>query len=452
MRKLWLLGVVLAAVTWLAACSDKSDGISPDNSIELYGNAYNLTSGVIWQNNPNIVLKSVPYNFYDNYDGRTDTVRGYAVGTEKYHTGNFMVSLYENGLTFNPSTEKAQGRASVVCFHMASPSTDELKEGTYKFGDDKLPFTFTGYCSSDYNTMSMSNIAATLTGGEVTVAKLANGGYQLKFLCKTSFNADVKGTYTGRLDQCRVSQVNFTQFDNVHIAGLMDSVYVLSWYTEKFVKYLINTIARGYPDEYGYIRKLPTEEAAAIIGYTKEGDRYIDYANSGYDVDIAYHGTSFLSLATGLTQDAISARRNLDNVDLALRWDDTAQEFHFLSPIKARAMLKRNGKYDFPCHTIYMKAPANFTDDDYQNATVEDFNFEMKDEDVVIPTANFKPTYVYFQTGKGVMGIIKVKSFTEKGVQTDFDIYTSGYMDVTLNPALQIELKCPAVVANPQIR
>lgn len=453
MRRLWLYGMVLAAVTWLAACSDKAEGLSPDNSINLYGNVFGLSSGVIWQNNPNMVLKSVPYVFLDSHDGVTDTVKGYTVGTEQYQTGNFMLSLYEDGLSYNPSMEKAQGRGSSVCFHMASPSVTELKEGTYKFGDDKSPFTFTGFCSSDYNTMSTSNIAAALTEGEVTLEKLsAEGNYRVKFQCKTGFGAEVKGTYTGRLDQCRVSQVNFTQFDNVHLAGLMDSIHVTSWYNEKFVKYLINTIARGYPEEYGYIRKLPTEEAAAVIGYTKEGDKYIDYANSGYDLDLGYHGKAFLSLATGLAQNAAAVRRNPESADIALRWSDAEGAFHFMSPIKSRPMLKRNGKYDFPCHTTYMNVPQGFSESDYQNFKVEDLNFEMKDEDVVIPMANFRPTYLYFQTGKGVKGIIKVKSYTEKGEQTDFDIYSNGYIDVTLNPALQIELKCPAVVANPQIR
>ncbi len=101
-----------------------------------------------------------------------------------------------------------------------------------------------------------------------------------------------------------------------------------------------------------------------------------------------------------------------------------------------------------------MKAPDSFTDADYENLTTESFLFQLNEEDVEIPTQDFKPCYVFFQTGKGVLGVIKVKSYTSLDSKLDLDPSFGGSMGNVLpqNPALQLEIKCPAVIANPEIR
>lgn len=161
---------------------------------------------------------------------------------------------------------------------------------------------------------------------------------------------------------------------------------------------------------------------------------------------------SLFSLSTGLSQIANDARKNKEQIDLALTWNKEQEAFYFESPIRIRSMLDHKSKYDFPCHTVYMNAPEGFSDTDFENLSADDFSFQITEEKVKISTADFKPAYVFFQTGKGVLGVIKVKSYVPQDMKTEYDIYTGGYIDSPLNPSIQLEIKCPAVVANPQIR
>ena len=100
-------------------CSDSDgDALSPERVIRLYGRSYNLQSGVIWLSNPNMVVSSEPYVYEDVYvndEGEqvTDRVEGVCPGDDQTETGNFMLSLYEEGLTYNEKLEKAQGKVLV---------------------------------------------------------------------------------------------------------------------------------------------------------------------------------------------------------------------------------------------------------------------------------------------------------------------------------------------------
>lgn len=252
--KKYLWGVAFCMLVCICSCSDQDDNlINPDKMIRMYGYSYNLHSGVIWQSNPNAIVSSIPYIYEDTYekDGTmvTDRVEGFRAGDERIETGNFMISLYETGLYGNMELEKAQGKGACICFHLASPELGELAPGKYVFGADKKPYTFIGYCSSDYNTQNKENIPAVLSEGEVTVEK--NGdNYRVVFQCKTTFGGDIAGEYNGTLQQHRVSQVSFTEYNNVSLSGLMDEVEIVMWYTSdvvrKFLKaYGLDDLSRG---------------------------------------------------------------------------------------------------------------------------------------------------------------------------------------------------------------
>ena len=127
-KKVYLIGIMLWALSCFWGCSDsKDDAVSPERMIRLYGRSYNLQSGVIWQSNPNTVATSVPYVYEDVYEYRgeqiTDRVEGFRTGDDWTETGNFMLSLYEDGLYYNEGLEKAQGEAACICFHLASAET-----------------------------------------------------------------------------------------------------------------------------------------------------------------------------------------------------------------------------------------------------------------------------------------------------------------------------------------
>ncbi len=445
MRKRCLLGGILCMLACILSCSDQDDNsVSSDRMIRLYGYSYNLQSGAIWQSNPNVVVSNIQYVYEDSYekDGVmvTDKVEGFRAGDDRIETGNFMLSLYENGLYCNEKLEKAQGKGACICFHLASPEIGELVPGKYVFGTDKQPYTFVGYCSSDYNTQNKDNIPATISEGEVTIEK--NGEeYRVVFQVKTTFGGEVAGEYNGDLTRCRVSQISSSEYDNVSLAGLLDEVEVTPWYSVAFVQMLMDQFGR------------PLEYASDILGVEEGYNGYISPAEVTTTLDTEF-GQSLFSLSSGLSFTADKARRNLEDMDLALVWDKEKESFRFESPIRMRSMLGHNAKYDFKSHTIYMKAPDSFTDADYENLTTESFLFQLNEEDVEIPTQDFKPCYVFFQTGKGVLGVIKVKSYTSLDSKLDLDPSFGGSMGNVLpqNPALQLEIKCPAVIANPEIR
>lgn len=436
--------------------------MSPDRTIRLYGRSYHLQSGVIWRSNPNTVVSSVPYVYEDVYEKGgeqvTDRVEGFRAGDDRTETGNFMLSLYEEGLYYHEGLEKAQGEAACICFHLASPETERLVPGKYVFGTEKLPGTFMGYCSSDYNTSDRENVPAVLKDGEVVIEQQGEE-WHVTFLCETTFGGEVAGEYRGKLDACRVSQVSSTEYKNVALAGLLEEVEVTAWYNEMLLRAIFDEALADtdFGGVEGFMEMLGLtsfDDFAVAMGLEVDDGRYFDVGNAEGDYDLEYNGTSLFSLTTGMSQLVRDAVKNAESVDLALLWDRTKEAFRFESPIRIRSRVGHRDKYNFPCHTIYMKAPDDFSDADFEHLSAETCSFDMKEETVEIPTQHFQPCYVFFQTGKGVQGVIKVISWVPEGVQVRSMDGMDGMMGdrVPQNPVLQLEIKCPAVVADPQLR
>lgn len=404
----FIYGVVLAWLS-LGSCSDKEDGLDSSVMLDIYGRQYSLSEGVIWENNPNVTVATVPYVFEDTYvnaDGVevTDQVAGYTAGAVSNTTGNFMLSLYEDGLSYNDALQVAAGKAACICFHLSSEEADQLKMGKYVYGKEKVANHFIAYSSSDYDT-EKSNIPAEITEGEVTVAG-ANGNYSVKFNCKTSFGGEVKGEYTGILHKCRVAQQPSAYYESLTLAGLMDTVVTTeTWFG-------------GEPE-----------------------------ISTSLDIN---NGAAFLSTGSGTCKYARDGGKDL--VDIALVWDKTKESFYFESPIRMRSLLGHNSTYNFPCHTIYMKAPDSFTDADFENLEKNEFSFEIREEKVEFPTGDFKPGYVFFQTGKGIRGVIRVKGFAPLGSKTESQWGGWVIVDSQVNPVLYIDVKCPASFLDPKIR
>ena len=447
MRKKYLFGMLLSGLLCLSSCSDSDDDSVAQNTLSMYGNTYILESGMIWQSNPNSVVTSVPYIYEDNYemDGQqfSDKVEGTRAGDESVETGNFTISLYEHGLTVSPALEKAQGKGATICLQLCSPELNQLKAGEYTFADTKQPFTFIGFCASDYNTQDRNPVPAQITEGKLSVER-SGDNYSIRFSGKTSFEGEVSASYNGPLQTTRVSQVSSTEYENVRLAGLLDMVAIKYWYPLDIVQ--------GWMNAYGYtsIQDVCMDFLGDYMGV--EDDKV--YFGVEYDYDDSYEGTALFSLSTGIAQVAYNMRRATTRplVDLALVWDKDSESFYFESPIKVRSILghSQNYNYDFPTHTIYMAAPAGFTDADFENISADDFLIDVTDQKVMIPAQNFKPAYIFFKTGKGVTGVIRVKEYIPQGTVSVEDWGT--YMDLVTNPTLVIDIKCPAVVANPQIR
>lgn len=455
MKRLLLLDALL--VLCLSGCDDNSD-FSPEvasGTLSIHGNTYNIASGVLWQNNPNRVTTSEPYDYEDTYEkgGATvvDVINGFKAGTEVFSSGNFMISLYEDGLKFSPDVERSLGTGATVCFHLASPEIDRLVPGTYTYGTDLKPNTFTAYCSSQYNASDNKAIPATITDGKVSI-ETSGDEYTVKFDCVVSTGGTVTGMYKGKLDYCYVSQIKSVEYDDISLSGLMREVEVITWYGRDIVESLISQYI-----EYGMLPEgLSFDEASQALGLDRvvqDGqEKFISWEESGTDLDTGYNGFAFFSITSGQCQNALGSRNTPDQWDLALKYDDENEEFFFESPIKMRDWLDHGNRYKYQSHTIYMNAPESFTDADFDNLSVDNFTIEIKDEKVTVPTVGFKKKYLFFQSGKGTRGVIKVKGWTSIGMKSTYDPMSACYQDVTLNPALILEIKCPATVATPPIR
>lgn len=403
----WFLGTCLC----IGACSDKDDGtVTTSSVLHVYGQNYNLNSGVIWKNNRNVMISTVPYVYKDTYineegQQQTDEITGYSAGRDRQETGNFMLSLYEPGLVFDNNLESITGRGACICFHLSSPDTEKLIPGKYTFGKEKLPNTFTAYSSVFYDTQKSVD-PAEITKGEIIIEKNSDT-YHIEFNTLATNGAKITGQFDGTLKECKVKQLASANYDNVSIAGLLDSIYTI-----------VEQMGIIFPTEWG-----------------------LDESN----------GAAFYSTTTGTSNVATNAKNV--NVDIALLWDRKTESFIFESPIRMRSWLGHNDNYNLPCHTIYMKAPDSFTDTDFEKLDDTGFSFDIEEQKVIFNTQTFQPGYVFFETGNGIQGVIHVKRFTPTGSKRE-DFMGMGFLFITtpVNPTLIMDIKCPANFIDPKIR
>lgn len=410
---------MLFAVSLLTSCSDDDESTSVESNVSMYGLQYSFTSGVIWQNNPHDLVTTVPYIYKDTYTTDsgtevTDEVEGFTFSSDSKQVGNFMISLYEDGLTFNGELSSTKGTGACICFHMNSEDVNSLSDGKYVYGNENEPGTFVAYASSEYST-SEKVTPAVVDSGYVNVSH-SGDEYSVEYEVRTTFGGIIKGVYKGQLAQCRVPQVESAEYSDIKLMGLLDQTYVTYWI-------------------YGYNYGTATD--------------YDNGTNSDFN-----NGYALFSLTSGMAQTAYGSRKAKDKVDIAMKWDEANSQFRMESPIVMRKYLGHDSYYDFPCHTIYMKAPSSFTDDDFENLSSEDFATTITDEEVTIPVTtpdDFQPVYVFFKTGNGVQGVIRFKQYFE-GYSTILDRGGAVTYEYPVNPSLLMDVKCPAVVANPQIR
>lgn len=403
-KRVCFIGGLLLLLGSLMSCSD-SDKDDASAVLQMYGASYHLSDAVLWEYNPNTVIPSVPYIFKDMYVDEsgttiTDNVEGYTVGTEKQVLGNFTLSLYEEGLVFNPALEAVYGSAACICFHLSSSKADRLVPGRYTYNTNREALTFYAYVSADYDTETTVK-PAEITEGEVNVSG-DEGNYQISFKTKTSFGGDISGFYEGPVHRCKVEQNKSASYENIRLAGLLDTVKV--------------------------------EYFDPASGYRYE--TRLDISN----------GAAFLSTTTGLC----SYAKDKANADIALLWDTSKQAFKFESPIRMRSHLGHDDTYNYACHTIYMKAPDTFTDADYDNLETTGFEFTVEEKEVILPINNWKSCYVFFETGNGIKGVMKLKNFVPIGERQEENFGTQIYYPV--NPVIVMDMKIPVTYNNLRIR
>ncbi len=402
----------------LVGCSDNNDATN-SSQIVLYDNAFNVGSAVIWQGNPYTIANTQPYIWHDTYVNDqgvtvTDDVEGITVSDNSTQLGNYTLSLYENGLTYNPELASAKGKGAVVSIQLCSDDVNGVKDGTYTYSETTEPGTFRAYCSSEYQSQKTIKPAA-ITEGNVNVAK-SGDTYNVTISGKTSFGGSVEAKYEGPLEVCKIPQQTSLEYSDVSMAGMIDSVKIEVYYGDVLLG-AATELDNGNPD-------------------------YPDFGT----------GLAFFSLTSGMTQTASAAKK--DQADLALYWDEPDSCFRFQSPITMREHLGHKAEYLFPCHTKYMKAPKSFTDTDFENLDATAFNPNIQETDVEIPVTtadDFETSYVFFETGHGVKGVMRLKQYTPRS-EGSYDYYSVMTYKYEIGPKLLMDIKCPAIVSNPQIR
>ncbi len=409
-KRMYLMGAIALGLLCLGSCSDDDDGLDLNKSITAYGEPYELTEVIAWESNPYVVRTTVPYIFEDIYEKEgnevTDEVEGFAPGTGTKEYGNFMLSFYERGMEYNEDLTRITGKGVCLSCHLVSPEKDRLVPGKYVFNTERAANTFTAYFSSEYDPEGYVT-PAIITEGEVNIEE--NGGkYKVEFRCGNAYGGKMSGTYEGVIRQVKVNQQLTAIYNDLMLSGLMRYVYV-------------NYESMFFPE------------------MTK------DYE----DFDIWYKNSAFFSSATGDCRSADASGR--ESVDVALIWDRDNNYFRFESPIRMRAMLGHDDTYNYPCHTIYAWAPASFTDEDFDNLDITGFTFDLENEsEVILGIDPFKGGFVFFKTGEGKKGVIRVKDFTPMGSQTESSFFGSTTAEV--GPKLMIDVKSEASFPNPIMR
>lgn len=376
-KRHWIFVLMLLYSIGFGACSDDEEGTVAGN-ISFYGEEFLLEQGAVYRDNNHAVIAVEDYVFEDSYETeaglKKDEVEGFCAAMTDGQTGNFLVGLYEQGFVLNDETKDARGGGACICLRLASPDVEKMLPGKYIYSKSRAAYTFVGYSSVNYDSPSV--IPNELTEGVVNV-DCEGEIYTIIFDCKTSFGAEVKGSYVGVLKafdiRKNVESVDFKE--NIKLEALFDKVN----YTD------LEGIDHSEPD---YLRA------------------YSFYASSNKTI---YSANLYRNLSESEKQ----------NIDIALAYDASAKAVRFESPIKMRALLWHNTyknetlfnyTFDLPCHTKYMPAPEGFTEEDFDALKeIGDFNINFSETVVTVPVNRVEPYFVFVQTGNGALGCIRIK-------------------------------------------
>ena len=295
---------------------------------------------------------------------------------------------------------------------LASPETGRLVPGTYTYSPNHDANTFLGYSSVNYDT-GETPAPNRITEGTVEVAQTGEI-YTITFDCKTSFGGEIKGNYVGTLRSfdIRKNVETIYSYEDIELDALLEQV--------------------DYTDLEGVVHSEP------------------DYLR----------GNAFLMSAT---QQVYSANlyRDLANtakedIDIALAYDREKEAVYFESPIKMRALLWHDTyqgetlfdyTFNLPCHTRYMPAPTDFTNEDFEALQEPgDFDFEFAEARAEIPVNAALPCFVFVQTGNGQKGVIRVESISPESTEMIAGVVYPA------NPSVVMDIKFPRTYSEQQIR
>lgn len=394
MRKSIILSTCCILLLLVFSCEDhpEGDGVLAGNAFRMYGMNYSLSSGILWHEIPlNIVHPTT--EVYQEIHGVGDTTRLIAPSAEVSDTitGKFIVSLYGEGITYDPDSRRALGKSNVVTFHI-SMENDELKLGTYRFDNANKANTFYGYSSIEYDFSKGTGSINPIGEGSLEIRKEGEL-YMIAFDCKSVSDQTIKGTYTGELRLVDNREVSLFEVKDVTLEGLSDSCFTYRYW-------------KNPPDFLGY-------------GYDKDAKVYCISSN-GFVI-------SPMEIGYNIPDKSI--------VDIAwLNYYKSNSRCCFETPMKMALYTIFNAKY----HTKFVNDVASsgiaFTVEDFDKLTRADghvfqtMKIEADHQDFPVDVA--LPRIVLFQNSKGIKGAIKIKEIEPivMGDKKFYDEYTYQYV------------------------
>lgn len=374
MRKSIVLSTCCMLLLLVFSCEDHSDkepAFSGGNAFRMYGMNYSLSSGVLWHEIPLNIVHPTTYLYQEIHGvGDTTTLTAPSVDVSDTITGKFIVSLYGEGISFDPDSRKAVGKSNVVTFHI-SMEGDELKLGKYSFDNTNMANTFYGYSSIEYDFGKGTGSVNPIGEGSLEIRKEGDE-YVIEFDCKSVSDQTIKGTYKGELQLVDNREVSLREVRDVTLEGLSDSCFTYRYW-------------KNPPDYLGY-------------GYDKDAKVYCVSSN-GFVL-------SPMELGYNIPDKSI--------VDIAwLNYFKTNSRCCFETPVKMALYTIFNAKY----HTKFVNDVASsgipFTVQDFDQLTKADGHvlqsMKIEADGKDFPVDSPLPRIVLFQNSKGIKGAIKIK-------------------------------------------
>lgn len=295
-----------------------------------------------------------------------------------------------------------------------------LSPGRYVLGDTEGGAIKAAYFSSSYSTAETStDRIAPANKGFLEIKKVDAQTIDATFELETDYGAKVKGKYSGPLRHSdgRIPAVNKAE-------GL--SLF-------------------GFQPKYLLQLKTSKDPNAEII----QGE-----------LPSASKVKTFLNLISAKTTFADEAQGNKEQIDILLKIK--GEETFILAgpwrnPIPSQYYSWNEGRYKpiflyFTNDTKYMKAPASFSDKDYEEIDTKGFMFEVNDEEVELRKGN-GVKYVFFQNSQGFKGVLRIDDYFSPSIEeeiTDRGSYYRHYFH-HLPGGIVVSYKCEAVPVIPYI-
>ena len=379
------------------SCSD-NEFKGHEQAFSVYGQQYDIGEVVLWHSNNSTVVSqydscwvdkytffSDPYNMDASMIEKEDSVYFFTANIENEQTGNFVLSMYEEGIVVHEELQSAFGRGACVSLHLHSSDAENLKSGTYHFGTESKEFTFKGFYAVDYEFGEDKPVYATISDGKVEVT-IEGDNLSVFYNCKTTNGSTLAGHYTGTYRQFDIRNADY---DKEVVATIND-----------------NLLEALFSREW-------------TPGWNVTSDPEPDYLAK------AFFSSKLESNQTGEGLNNISDQERKNQIDIALAYDDAEDLIYFESPNRMRKLLWHGTypkytelfpgygyfvsySFDLRCHTKYMLVPAGFSNADFENMENDDFNFTIQNERVAFSPETVCPIFLYMENGHGVRGCIRI--------------------------------------------